>query len=424
VLKRPAAYDGRRVFVAKFPPGVTNTWWLDDTQAALTLTVVPDTRDAVNNAPTGYRLVSYEEYMLLLSGKDAFDGASYADRPLRFRWSSPGTYDEWKPDLTNSPPQWLSGYIDARGIGQFLDVFSYLGRVYCVMGDKLWTFTKVGGEVGFSGKELDVQFRYGTKANFGNALATSKGVFFLTDDGLYVFDGASANAVLETSEPLFARDWFIDTFSNLTLVSEGIRGLHVPLLDTVMWFVQGYDNTNAPVTVVLCYNYEQRAATYLQSPAGTQYMPIDGLRPGLAVWDTSHSSQPTLRCYTFERNVGTSDVPAFSYEWHSGYMTGPDYEKAVRIDRVYVHGLLLDANQSCTLTLNAYDQDNFTTANRTQTKTVTQTDIRRGYVDTRIEGRFVQMQFSWSPVSGRSSAPTSLHLKGLAVDAILTGSRP
>jgi len=416
----------RSVGIIGEPPAETLTeedpwryWWSVDTDATPITTPValPDVRGInKHEGPRSVHMLQHDEYLLAFGGTDYFDDTNWVDQRLRMRWSSPDTYDEWKPDLTNSPPQWTSGYLLAPDAGRLVTAFTLGGAVFVVLSSALVRLDKVGGTIGYRQQTVTANFALDYE-RYNGVVATSTQAYYLNRDGLYLFDGLSSrHATPNGDEDLFSgrffeEDGFTPYKANYATMEPQVA-FWAPAIDSVVWFLGANDGST---TRILLYHLESRQGTFLQPPAGHIWTPLTGPVPGICDYELSTNK---LRLYQFAvRAASASAVPTVDIDWQSGYMTDEGAERAVEINKLFL-GLDGSTLYPLTVELRAYEQERQTIAQSQTVGTLLQAQTTR-QLDPRIAGRYVQLR-----LQGQLSSTTGLtELRHIGVDAQLRWRR-
>ncbi|RMD58754.1 hypothetical protein D6833_12495 [Candidatus Parcubacteria bacterium] len=382
-------------------------------------------KDANTNAyiPAGRTLLLLDEYALMVSPETdtATSGGLYAGRRWnRVYWTHPGTFDVWYPDTANVPPKQFAGWLELNAPHPYITAFTFNGSAFVVAPTRIARLDKVGGEIGFSQKTYDLDFHSLEVESVDNAVATPHGVFMLTYDGLYMFNGVSIAPALPEAEDLFSLGWFEDTL-NYSPDWASIRGVHVPVLDCIIWFVQ---STTSGPTLLVIYNYEMQAASWVQAPANEYWFPLGGPTPGLcrSTWSAT-SANVTVYPFRFHprANIIPTSVPQIGRSMTTGYLADVDGATNIHVRRVFFHGDWT-YTQNGQLTVEGFWED-LATPVQTQTITLSPADFARGFIDVRTRGRYVRLTLTPAATDTPPAGVWSKRLRGLSVDAVTGGLR-
>lgn len=344
----------------------------------------------------------------------------------RIRWSHPGQVDWWKPDLTNTPAQWLSGYSDISKDEEILDVFIFFNNVYVVTSKTTYQLQKFTNSSGYGLIDLRLDFRL--RSSCGHVcVPTQKGVFFVSDDGLYVFNGQTINHVGDNlDESLFSLEWFREQFgwSFFKLPGEAgpvMFGQHIPELDGVAWWFV-YTTGTTTNTAGVIFNYETGGASYFVSPSGKHWTPLIGDTAGIVEFDTTTQQSKLFR---FGRRRGASLPGLDSVKIATGYWQDGKAEHDLNVLRI-MHDFGVSSNSvfdGMTLNVNAY-QSLTDAVVTTDSKTVASSNR---HTDVRVQGKYINVEITGTPNSTALSTSPNYGvedaLKEIGVDVVLGGTR-
>ncbi len=325
--------------------------------------------------------------------------------PERIRWNHPDAIDRWLPS-TRIPPSNLAGWKVMTSVSRIVDVFKFNGSVYIVTIDNLYRATKVGGETGYSLTALNINLKLGIGAEY-SIVVKSDSVFILTLDGLYAFNGITLTPLSSsTSEGLFNKTWFESNISNTiyqndptyptNAAMQSIQiGIQVAAIDCIFWFVTYGNGVNAK-NMILVYNYELGIGSYLLPPANEIWYPVQGEQVGLAVYDKTAN---TTRCFAIRPKTTSSIPPDAEIIIESGFITDdPKTSQNLMLNRMFftqASKQSSDIFSGLTVSVNGYNQDNV--LHQTKTVGTFSSSYARGFLDTRISGRYVNFQLRGSP---------------------------
>lgn len=314
------------------------------------------------------------------------------------RWNHPTDINRWHPS-TALPPDNLAGFKQYMSYADFIDAFVFNSVVYVITSDNMFRMQKVGGETGYTMKELNVQTKLGYGAQY-SLVPTSNAVYLMTLEGLYAFNGQSMTPISAgQNEEFFNKLWFREKISD-TLYSEGSaiqsiqHGIHVPILDCLMWFVT-YGTVGNETNMVLVYNYESGTASYLLPPANEIWYPMVGDYVGITVYDKLAN---TVRAFAFRPKTSSAIPPNAELLLESGFITGAENDQNLLADRMY---FILspqatgDVFSGLSLAVTGYDQQEV--LHETKAIGVMSDGYVRGFHDVRISGRFIGFKLQGSP---------------------------
>lgn len=388
-------------------------------------------------APRTPFVVTLDEYVCTVAGHPQTDpialpAATAADvnsNRYYFRWSSPDTVDEWTPDLVTNPPQWTSGFLLLPNLGDVRDVVVAMGKIFVFQEQGTVMLTKVGGSVGFAQQTLAYDF-FPHPTAINSAVGTSRGLYILNRDGIYLFDGVSATHISQEAEGVATWSWWREKrrifFASIPDGGLPVRGVHVPQLDSIIWFTYANPNPNistdtplttldVPKLVGLIYNYETKALSTLEAPNGVFLIPMYGAVPGLAEYVPATG---VLSLYAFDSEATTirnTTVPTLSVDWQSGYFALENSKAWFMLKRLFLQysGKALD-----TLTVELHALADEASTPTIQSLGSLSNFSATHWKDARMSGRFVQIVLRGVTGSGQPGT-----LKGVGMNAVQTGAR-
>ena len=204
--------------------------------------------DLSADAPKAKFIATVRDFVMVANTFDAVDGAV----PSRVRWSGLGNETQWAVSSTTlSDFQTLYGYGAITGIvgGEYATILCERGIFRCTfVGSPLvWQFDAVETQRGCSVA--------GSVTSIGN------NVFYLSDDGFYMFNGAQ-------SKPIGAERvnrWFLDQFN--IAYSDFVTCASDPQNQIVMWSFTSNDSGDGTPDKILIYNYAVDKWSYLEVTA-------------------------------------------------------------------------------------------------------------------------------------------------------------
>lgn len=212
--------------------------------------------DLSANAPKGRYIARVNQFVMLANTNDSVDG----EVPQRVWWSAIGDPTNWPTPGTISAAQLQSDYNDLMGDGGWnMGIVGGLsGADVAVFQERnVWRGQYIGPPAVF---RFDaVENARGTPAP-GSIVQVGPVVYYLADDGFYVFDGVQ-------SVPLGFQK-FDKTFWNEvdTTYLHRITGAADPLNTIIYWAYPGPQNSGGTPNRILAYNYSLgRAAPIHQS---------------------------------------------------------------------------------------------------------------------------------------------------------------
>lgn len=192
--------------------------------------------DLGGSPPKARFLAVVRDFVMCGYTNDTTDG----EKPYRVRWSGIGDYDSWA--------------VDADTQADFQDI-SDMGAVTGLVGGEYATILMEKGIVRaqYVGSPLvfefdKVQLQRGCKIS-GSVVSLGRNVFYLSDDGFYVFDGNS-------SKPIGAEKinkYFLSRFqsNNAARMSAVVD----PLRQIVVWSYASVDSGDGTPDELIIYNY-------------------------------------------------------------------------------------------------------------------------------------------------------------------------
>jgi len=395
--------------------------------------------DSPITAPASPFIVNLDEYTCIIGGSDNSTAATpptssqVNQQRIKFRWASPDTVTEWAPDLTNVPPQWFSGYLLLPSLGRVMDVVVAFRNIYVIMELGVVECVKVGGSIGFQQRTLPVTFNL-QWPSFGTCVGTPRGVFFVNSSGLFQFDGMQVHRVGANADDFFNLEVIANDFnegfvgiSEYNLSWSLLQGLHVPQLDSVMWFLQVTPGGNGAIsepaagsaevrTYVLVYQYYLQETTILRSEPGVVWLPLTGATPGFTSFNTTTRIGRTYRFtdrYSSNFSVAPDTVTA---QWETGIFRSDSISQKLFLRRLFLDylGTSLDGLQ---LYANLYHDDGNTLKQQIPLGSVKDFTGTR-WKDIRVSARYVSFL-----LTGLLGTDTSTTLQNIGVDATLVGRR-
>ena len=192
--------------------------------------------DLGGSPPKAKFIAVVRDFVMCGYTNDTTDG----EKPYRVRWSGIGDYDSWA--------------VDADTQADFQDI-SDMGAVTGLVGGEYATILMEKGVVRaqYVGSPLvfefdKVQLNRGCKIS-GSIASLGRNVFYLSDDGFYMFDGQS-------SKPIGAEKvnrYFLSRFqsNNSTRMSAVVD----PLRQVVVWSYASVDSGDGTPDELIIYNY-------------------------------------------------------------------------------------------------------------------------------------------------------------------------
>lgn len=230
--------------------------------------------DLSADAPKAKYIATVRDFVMCANTNDAVDG----EKPYRARWSALGDYTSWAVSATTQA--------DFQDIADMGAITGLVGGEYAtiLMEKGIVRAQYVGSPLIF---EFDkVQLSRGCKVP-GSVVNFGRNVFYLSDDGFYLFDGQSSSPI--GAEKI--NKYFLDRFQS----NFGARMSAVidPLRQVVIWSYPSVNSDGSPDECII-YNY----ATNSWSTAS---IGLDAMSPlftagytleGLSVISTSLDSLP------------------------------------------------------------------------------------------------------------------------------------
>lgn len=192
--------------------------------------------DLGGSPPKAKFLAVVRDFVMCGYTNDTTDG----EKPYRVRWSGIGDYDSWA--------------VDADTQADFQDI-SDMGAVTGLVGGEYATILMERGIVRaqYVGSPLvfefdKVQINRGCKIS-GSVVSLGRNVFYLSDDGFYVFDG-------NQSRPIGAEkinNYFLGRFQSNN--SARMSAVIDPLRQIVVWSYPSVDSGDGTPDELIIYNY-------------------------------------------------------------------------------------------------------------------------------------------------------------------------
>lgn len=168
------------------------------------------------------------------------DDTTDGEKPYRVRWSGLGDYDSWA--------------ISASTQADFQDI-SDMGAITGLVGGEYATILMEKGIVRaqYVGSPLifqfdTVQLQRGCKIS-GSVVSLGQSVFYLSDDGFYVFDGTKSTPL--GSEKV--NNYFLSRFQSNNAAR--MSGTIDPLRQIVIWSYPSVDSGDGTPDEIIMYNY-------------------------------------------------------------------------------------------------------------------------------------------------------------------------
>lgn len=219
----------------QFGEAVISTNFADPIQTTTAASAGPFA-DLSADAPKAKYLAVVRDFVMTGFTNDATDG----NKPYRVRWSALGDYTSWAVSATTQADfQDIQDMGDVTGLvgGEYATILmekgivrgSYIGAPLIFQFDKVETVRgcKVAGSV----------------CNVGHS------VFYLADDGFYMFDGERSRAIgAEKVNRFFLEDWDGAYAKNMTASAD-------PLRQIIVWSYASTAATNGSPDKLIIYNY-------------------------------------------------------------------------------------------------------------------------------------------------------------------------
>ena len=326
----------------------------------------------------------------------------YATSPIAehkgyIRWNHPTAIDRWHPS-TIVPPDNLAGYKQHMARAGFVDAFIFSGNVFVVTEDAIHSCTKAGGETGYTLKTLTINPKIGIGA-LHSIVPTSIAAYFLTLEGLYGFNGQQLQPISAgQNEELFNKLWFAEHISP-TIYQEGGAiqsiqiGLDVPILDCIFWFVT-YGVPGSETNMILVYNYESKAGSYLLPPDNEIWYPLYGT-PGLAIYDKTEN---TVRCFALRPKKTSATPPDAEIILDSGFLNIEGTVKNLMLKRIFFELSPMETDDLLSgleVSASGYNQRGL--LHSTVDFGTLGSGYDRGFLDQRVSGRYVSVHLQGSP---------------------------
>lgn len=226
--------DGHVWRFAEFGEEVIATNYSDPIQ---TITAAAGGRfsDLAGSPPKARFIAVVRDFVMCANTNDT-DG----EKPYRVRWSGIGDYDSWTPSADTQA--------DFQDIADMGAVTGLVGGEYAtiLMEKGIVRAQYVGSPLIF---EFDkVQLNRGCKIS-GSVVSLGQNVFYLSDDGFYMFDGQS-------SKPIGAEKinrYFLSRFQSNN--SARMSSVVDPLRQIVVWSYPSVDSGDGTPDEIIMYNY-------------------------------------------------------------------------------------------------------------------------------------------------------------------------
>lgn len=192
--------------------------------------------DLGGSPPKAKHIAVVRDFVMCGYTNDTTDG----EKPYRVRWSGIGDYDSWAVD-----PNTQADFQDIADMGA---VTGLVGGEYAtiLMERGIVRAQYVGSPLVF---EFDkVQLQRGCKIA-GSVVSLGQNVFYLSDDGFYMFDGQS-------SKPIGAEKvnrYFLNRFQSNN--SARMSAVVDPLRQIVVWSYPSVDSGDGTPDELIIYNY-------------------------------------------------------------------------------------------------------------------------------------------------------------------------
>ena len=192
--------------------------------------------DLGGSPPKARFIAVVRDFVMCGYTNDTTDG----EKPYRVRWSGIGDYDSWAID-----PNTQADFQDISDMGA---VTGLVGGEYAtiLMEKGIVRAQYVGSPLVF---EFDkVQLQRGCKVS-GSVAAIGRNVFYLSDDGFYVFDGNSSQPIgAEKINRFFLKRFQSNNAARMSAVVDPSRQI-------VVWSYPSVDSGDGSPDELLIYNY-------------------------------------------------------------------------------------------------------------------------------------------------------------------------
>ena len=191
--------------------------------------------DLSADAPKAKHIATVRDFVMCAYTNDTTDG----EKPYRARWSALGDHTSWAVSATTQ-----ADFQDIQDMGAITGLVG--GEYATILMEKgIVRAQYVGSPLIF---EFDkVQLSRGCKIS-GSVVALGKNVFYLSDDGFYVFDG-------QTSSPIGAEkvnNYFLSRFQSS--FANRMSAVIDPLRQIVIWSYASVQSDGSPDECII-YNY-------------------------------------------------------------------------------------------------------------------------------------------------------------------------
>ena len=201
--------------------------------------------DLSADAPKAKYIATIRDFVMVGNTYDAVDG----NVSNRVRWSALGNDTSWAVSATTlSDFQDLYGYGKVQGI-----VGGEYGTILCERG--IFRCTFVGSPLVWQFDAVETQ--RGCAVD-GSVTAIGNAVFYLSDDGFYMFDGNSSKNIGAER----VNRWFLEQFN--IAYKEDLTCASDPQNQIVMWSFTSNDSTTNTPDKILVYNYAVDKWSYLE----------------------------------------------------------------------------------------------------------------------------------------------------------------
>lgn len=196
----------------------------------------PTFSDLAGSPPRFRHIAVVRDFVVGAYVNDSVDGVV----PYRVKWSALGDHEDWANSAATQ-----SDFQDIYGGGPIRGMVG--GEYGVILTERsVWRMTYVGSPLIFQFDEVEKErgcLSRGSVASIGQA------VFYLSDNGWYVFDGNGSRAIGEEK----VDRWFFETFDTNYL--ENIWSSVDSDNNIVMWAFPGPGNVGGLPNYILIYNY-------------------------------------------------------------------------------------------------------------------------------------------------------------------------
>lgn len=226
--------DDRPRFV-QFGEAVISTNFADPIQT-ITAAASGLFSDLSADAPKAKYIAVVRDFVMTGFTNDTTDG----NKPYRVRWSALGDYTSWAVSATTQ-----ADFQDIQDMG---DVTGLVGGEYAtiLMEKGIVRGSYVGAPLIFQFDKVETV--RGCKVS-GSVCNVGHSVFYLADDGFYMFDGERSQAIgAEKVNRFFLEDWNGAYAKNMTASAD-------PLRQIIVWSYASTASTNGSPDKLIIYNY-------------------------------------------------------------------------------------------------------------------------------------------------------------------------